>query len=211
VDVIHTADLDQDGSNDVLAAFVHNHHEPCKLVAFDGNGTILGEYWHPGYIRTIGSGPVGPNGDMLVVASASNNALANDWWNPQTIFAFRGTDIAGQGPPYDYLGAANRPDIPHGSELWYKVILNPDPERIRAKCTEIDIRDFNGDGVNDIQAVLNDGRFYWLDEDGTTLSIKLGDFFRRDFPGVEPPPLVDVGSYLRQLREGNEGSDTSRI
>ncbi len=209
VDVIHVADLDQDGSNEILVAFVHVNHEPCKLVVFDRSGTLLAEYWHPGYIRTIATGLVGGEDAPLVVLSASNNALATEWWNPQTLFAFRKTNISGQGPPYDYLGAATRDDIPHGSELWYLVIDNPDPDRIRAKCREIDIRDFDGDGVNDIQAALTDGRFYRLDENGATVSVKLGDAFQRDFPGLQAPPLIDVWAYIAALRGDAVSADRS--
>ena len=196
--VIHTADLDGDGSNEILVAFVHNHHEPCKLMAFNLQGDILSEYWHPGYIRTIESGRVGPAQEMLVVMSASNNAIDWDWWHPQTLFAFRGADIHGAGPPTDYLGAAARNDVAPGTELWYKVFVNPDPDRIRAKCREIDIQDFDGDGIPEIQAALTDGRFYYVDADGEELFTRLGDAFRRDFPGEAAPPLDDITLYLQQ-------------
>ena len=117
VDLIHVYDINEDGLNEILVSFVHNHFEPCKLMVFDLEGRILGEYWHPGYIRTIASGRVGGEGEILVVLSASNNAINSEWWHPQTLFAFRATDIQGQGPPYDYLGSASRPDIRRGAEL----------------------------------------------------------------------------------------------
>ncbi len=195
--VIHTTDLDGDGTNEILVAFVHNHQEPCKLMAFNLRGDILGEYWHPGYIRTIGSGRVGPKQEMLVVISASNNAIDWDWWHPQTLFAFRGTDIHGAAPPTDYLGAAERDDVTPGTELWYRVFVNLDPDRMRAKCREIDIRDFDGDGTAEIQAALSDGRFYYVDAEGKVLFTRLGDAFRRDFPGETAPPLEDIELYLR--------------
>lgn len=193
--VIHTADLDGDGTKEILVAFVHNHHEPCKLMVFNLQGEVLGEYWHPGYIRTIGSGTVGADDEMLVVISASNNAIGWDWWHPQTLFAFHGADIHGVAPPTDYLGAAGR-EVSQGSELWYKVFVNLDPERIRAKCREIDIQDFDGDGIPEIQAALTDGRFYYLDADGHQLFERLGDAFRRDFPGKDALPLDDIEVYL---------------
>jgi len=196
VDVIHISDLDGDGTNEILVAFAHNHQEPCKLMVFDLQGHRLGEYWHPGTIRTIGSGFVGPKGEKLVVISASNDAIATDWWNPQTLFAFRGTNIHGVAPPRDYLGAVQRDDIPDGSELWCKVIVDLDPDRIRAVCHEIDIRDFDGDGTPEIQAALSDGRFYYLDAEGRQLFERIGDAFQRDFPGELAPALVDMEAYV---------------
>ena len=206
--VIHAADLDDDGTNEILVAFVHNHHEPCKLMVFSLQGEVLGEYWHPGYIRTIGSGPVGPDGEFLVVLSASNNAIDWDWWHPQTLFAFRGADIHGAAPPTDYLGASGR-DVPAGSELWYKVFVNLDPDRIRAKCREIDIRDFDGDGIPEIQAALTDGRFYYLDAEGHQLFERIGDAFQRDFPGELAPPLLDIETYVSP--EATEATDETHL
>ncbi|MCK4570954.1 hypothetical protein KAT84_03285 [Candidatus Bipolaricaulota bacterium] len=195
VDVIHIADLNEDGFNELLVLFVHNHDEPCKFVIFDLSGEMLTEYWHPGYIRTIATGKVGESDEVMVVVSASNNAIKTDWWNPQTLFAFRGLDIAGQGPPCDHIGAGGQTNLSAGTELWYQVIVNIDPDLVRAKCYEIDIRDFDGDGVNEIQAALTDGRFYYLDENGAQIHVKLGDRYHRDFPDVDPPPLVDLWEY----------------
>lgn len=200
VDVIHVADLDEDGVNEILVSFVHNHDEPCKLVTFDLQGRILSEYWHPGYIRTIATGRAGPEDEVLIVASASNNAIATDWWNPQTIFAFRGLPISGCAPPIDYLGAAERTETMPGTEIWYQVIVNIDPEFKRAKCYELDIQDFNGDGEREIQAALTDGRFYYIDASGSQLNVTQGDSYKRDFPGIDPPPLVDYWEYLRQTK-----------
>jgi len=101
VDGIYTSDLDQGGDTELLVVFVHNNFFPCKLVVLSMVGDILAEHWHPGYIRTIATGKVGESEDILVVVSASNNALKTEFWNPQTIFAFRGLDIAGYAPPYD--------------------------------------------------------------------------------------------------------------
>ncbi len=198
VDVIHIADLNEDGFNELLVSFVHNHFAPCKFLVFDLSGEILAEYWHPGYIRTIAAGRVGEGNEVMVVMSASNNAIATDWWNPQTLYAFRGLDIAGQGPLYSHLGEGGGGTyLLPGTELWYHVIVNIDPDFVRAKCYAININDFNGDGVNEIQAALTDGRFYYLDESGVQMRIELGDQFHRDFPDADPPLLVDIWEYQR--------------
>ena len=195
VDVIHIADLNEDGSNEILVSFVHNNFGPCKLVVFDLSGGILAEYWHPGYIRTIATGRVGEANEVLVVISASNNALASTWWNPQTLFAFRGLDIAGHAPPYYYQGTAERIDLSPGTEIWYQVIVNIDPGLMRAKCYQFEIGDYTGDEINEIQAALTDGRFYYLDESGAQIRVSVGDRFLKEFPDVNPPSLVDVWEY----------------
>lgn len=195
VDVIHPADLNGDGSTELLVSFVHDHYFPCKLVVFSADGEILAEYWHPGYIRTIATGIVGDSDKVLVVISASNNAIKTDWWNPQTLFAFQGLDISGQAPPY-IAGSGGLVDLASANELWYWVIVNVDPESVRAKCKSFDIIDSNGDGLKEIRAPLTDGRFVYLNEHGEQLDVQLGDKFLQDFPDTPPPPLVDIDDYM---------------
>jgi hypothetical protein len=83
------------------------------------------------------------------------------------------------------------------------VIVNSDPERTRAKCAQLDIRDFDGDGLNEIQAALTDSRFYYLDDSGNQIGVALGDHYHRDFPGVDPPALVDIWAYYDPNAAGN--------
>jgi len=180
-------DLDADGTMELLVSFVHDHWFPCKLVVFRLDGSIVAEYWHPGYIRTMVVGQVGRNSEPLLVLSASNNRFRTDWWNPQTLFAFRGLAISGQAPPYTGT------NIEQGSELWYQRIDNVDPETKRAKGYNLDILDWNGDGVTEIRAALSDGRFYYLDEMGTTVGVDLGDSWLKEFGDTSPPPLADIG------------------
>jgi len=85
-----------------------------------------------------------------------------------------------------------------GTEIWYHVIINIDPEFRRAKCYELDIQDFDGDGEQEIQAALTDGRFYYLDASGSQVNVTQGDSYQRDFPGIDPPPLADLWEYLDQ-------------
>ncbi|MBU1049540.1 hypothetical protein KKG90_05885 [Candidatus Bipolaricaulota bacterium] len=195
VDVIYISDVNRDGAQELFVVFVHDHHESCKLAVFDLSGNLLAEYWHPGYIRSLTCGQVGEAEESLVVLTASNNAIKTEWWNPQTVFAFRGLDIAGQGPPYVGSSEKAGKTFGQGTEIWYCVIVNSDPERIRAKCAQLDIRDFDGDGVNEIQAALTDSRFYYLDDSGNQIGVALGDHYYRDFPGVDPPALVDIWTY----------------
>jgi len=208
VDVIHIADLDEDGVSEVIVSFVQNNFAPCKLLVFDLFGNVLAEYWHPGYIRTIAAGKVGESNEMLLVISASNNALKTESWNPQTVFAFRGLDIAGHAPPYDYQGAAERMDLSPGTEIWYQVIVNIDPILMRAKCYQFEIGDYSGDGVNEIQAALTDGRFYYLNENGTQIRASVGDRFLEAFPDTDPPPLVDVWEYFEAVKTARVAAET---
>lgn len=189
---ISFGDLNRDGRNELVVAFMHEHDEPCKLMVFDLDGSILAEYWHPGYVRTTVIGPVGTQDSApLLVVTASNNPLKTAWWNPQTLFAFRGLDISGQAPPYHDIGGVPV-DYPPGTELWYRQIENPNGEEVRAKCYKLDIVDIDADGSTEIRATLTDGRFYYLDVDGNTVRVDEGDRWHQLFGDLEPPPLESV-------------------
>jgi hypothetical protein len=196
--IIYPADLDLDGKNELLVVFVHDHFYPCKLVAFSLAGELLAEYWHPGYIRTLSVGQVGEIEEPFVVISASNNRIRTDWWNPQTLFAFNGLDISGQAPPYTGKNGDTAALAP-ANESWYWVIENIDPELLRAKCKSFDIVDFDGDGNNEVRAPLTDGRFYYLDELGSILSVDRSDSYLREFPNIPPPPLVEINEYIHRI------------
>ncbi|MBU0595460.1 hypothetical protein KJ567_02085 [Candidatus Bipolaricaulota bacterium] len=191
VDGIYYGDLDMDGTDELLVSFVHDHFHPCKLVVLSLAGETLAEYWHPGYIRTLSIGTVNQDATPLVVVSASNNAIKTSWWNPQTLFAFRGLDISGQAPPYQG-GNGPAEALRDGSELWYRVIENVDPELIRAKCYKIDFAEGGGGQGIVIRGALTDGRFYYLDEHGNELKVELGDQFLKNFPDATPPALVEL-------------------
>jgi len=183
-------DLEGDGEQEILVVFVHNNFYPTKLMIFEMSGEILAEYWHPGYFRTIAIGSVGdPSSDPMIVVSASNNRIQDTWWHAQTLFAFDGLHIAGQAPPY--TGTRGRDaDRESGTELWYRVLQNIDGEVLRAKCREIDIGDYTGDGSHEIRAATTDGRFYYLNEVGETLWIDVGDRWLQNFGGIPAPELT---------------------
>jgi len=191
VDRIFYGDLDVDGTNELLVSFVHDHFHPCKLVVLTLAGETLAEYWHPGYIRTLTVGRVGDDPTPLVVVSASNNAIKTSWWNPQTVFAFRGLEISGQAPPYRGTSGSEGV-LQDGSELWYRVVVNVDPEVKRAKCYKIDLVADGSTGKTVIRCALTDGSFHYLDEHGTELRVEPGDQFLRDFPDTVPPPFVEL-------------------
>lgn len=206
VDRIYTSDLDQDGNTELLVVFVHNHFFPCKLVVFSMSGDILAEHWHPGYIRTIETGKVGTSEDVLVVVSASNNALKTDFWNPQTLFAFRGLDISGQAPLYTGT-VGDSTTLAPSRELWTWVIINVDPLSFRATCTHFNITDVNGDGLNEIEAPLSDGRFYYFNEFGDVLDTQVGDSWERNFPDTAPPPLVELWEYFAAVQAARAAAE----
>jgi hypothetical protein len=214
VEIIHIADLDGDEVPEILLAFLHRNFYPSKLVALDQEGTVLGEYWHPGYLRTLAAGPVGPNEEILVIASASNNAIRTSWWNPQVLFAFRGTEIYGLAPPYEHHGAADHPHHPRGAELWYKVLLpvddRVDEHRMRGAVYDIIIGDLlHGNGANVIQARAQESRFYYLNEHGETLQTSRGNAYFEMFPGIPVPPLVDIWEYIETYVEAPDTEDPS--
>ena len=191
VNDIQYADLDLDGVPELLVVFVHDHFFPCKFVVLSLGGETLAEYWHPGYFRTFTVGAMPEGEPPLVVITGSNNAIKTSWWNPQTLFAFRGLAISGQAPPYP--GTNGSPEaVAPGSELWYRVFQHIEPEYRRPKCYKIDIVADGPSGEQAIRAAVADSRFYYVDEDGRQLHVELGDQFLRDYPGVTPPPLLEL-------------------
>lgn len=189
---IYRSDLDIDGVNELIVAFAHMTWRPAKLMVFELDGTILAEYWHPGYVRTIVSGPVGEGGVPLTVISASNNSFKSSWWNPQAIFAFRGLDISGRGPEPEFGNS-------EGSQLWYWVVTNLDLEVLRAKVPQLAVVDYDGDGISEIRASLTDGRFYYFNTAGEIVGTSAGDIYYRDYGNTPFPELRTVQDQLDYL------------
>ncbi|MBU1050248.1 serine protease [Candidatus Bipolaricaulota bacterium] len=189
---IYPSDLDLDGKNELIVAFAHQTWYPAKIMVFDIGGSVLAEYWHPGYVRTLVSGLVGEEKSPITVISASNNSLKASWWNPQVIFAFRGLEIEGQGPT-PLLGESA------GSQIWYWVINNIDPEVFRAKATQLAVVDQNGDGITEIRAQLSDGRFYYFSAAGDVVGTAAGDIYLRDYGDTPFPKLNSIQEYLDGL------------
>jgi len=135
---------------------------------------------------------VGEEKSPITVISASNNSLKASWWNPQVIFAFRGLEIEGQGPT-PLLGEST------GSQIWYWVINNIDPEVFRAKATQLAVVDQNGDGITEIRAQLSDGRFYYFSAAGDVVGTAAGDIYLRDYGDTPFPKLNSIQEYLDGL------------
>jgi len=104
--------------------------------------------------------------------------------NPQGIFAFYGYQLSGQAPPY--TGNA-----PQGNEAWYYLLQNMSTDR-RVWCSELHIEDVNGDGLNEIMAQTEDGRFYILNRTGDVIWTDRSDDFLKEFGYVDVPELVWV-------------------
>ncbi len=202
VDFLYACDLNQDGQNELLAVFVHDHAFPSKLVVFNVDGHVLCDYWHPGYIRNLANGLLGSSREPITVLSASNNMMKTTAWNPQVLFAFRGLDIAGQGPPY--VGRAAQ-----GTELWYLRIDNPEPLRIRAKAYQYEFRDVDEDARNEVRVALTDSRFYYLDESGHTVRVEVGDYWGIEFGIALPPPLAAIPLRGGQRRSAESPAEAT--
>ena len=182
---VYAADLTGDGRSEIIAIFIHNNWYPCKLVVFDLDGRILGEYWHPGFLRIVGVGTVGDSQEPILVATGNNNRFRDSSpVNPQAVFAFRGARLRGQGPPY--TGCA-----PCGNELWYYLVPST-VEGVKIECAEILFTDCNGDGHNEIRIQTEDGRYYYLDADGHVLWTDVGDDFLRRYGHDNVPDLHSV-------------------
>ncbi len=183
---VFVGDITGDGRNEVLASFVHNDWFPCKIVVFNLDGELLGEYWHPGYLRTFAVGSVGSSAEPLLIMTGSNNRFRpeDSPWNPQGLMAFTGASLSGQAPPY--TGSAEP-----AHELWYYLLQNMDSEH-NSLIDNIVIADSDGNGSTEILAHADDGRFYYLNESGEVIRVDLGDDFLKEFGYVDAPELVWV-------------------
>lgn len=180
---VFVGDITGDRRNEVIASFVHNAWYPCKIVVFNLEGDVLGEYWHPGYLRTFAVGGVGDAEKPMLIMTGSNNRFRPEGspWNPQGLMAFSSAAIAGQAPPYTGTGAK-------GNELWYYLLPDVDTDH-KSKIDDIVIADSDGNGSTEILAHTDDGRFYYLNEFGEVLRVDLGDDFLKEFGHVDAPEL----------------------
>lgn len=183
---IYIGDLTGDGRNEILASFTHEFFYPTKIVLFDLSGEILGEYWHPGYVRTFAIGQVGESEAPMLIMTGSNNRFRPEGspWNPQGLMAFSSEALKGQAPPY--TGKAEQ-----GNELWYYLLPNVDDEH-KSHFDNIIIADSDADGKKEILAHTSDDRFYYLNEHGEVLRVELGDEYLKEFGSTEPPELQRV-------------------
>jgi hypothetical protein len=186
-------DLTGDGQNEVLASFVHDFWYPCEILIFSLSGEVLGEYWHPGYVRTFAIGKVGNSETPMLIMTGSNNRFRalDSPWNPQGLMAFDVAALSGEAPPYTGSGE-------QGNVLWYYLLPDVDAEH-KSSIVDIVIADSDGDGITELLARTSDDRFYYLNEDGEVLRVELGDEYLKEFGNIAAPELqrveLDPGQY----------------
>ncbi len=141
------ADLDKDGSPEVLVISVQKPDWPCQLAILDGQGRMLSEYWNAGYLMDIVCHDLNGNGTDEILISGVSNEYGRGFFavfNPNT--------IAGQSPHTDdYYKCA---ELETGTQLSY--ILFPRTD-IR--------RDYPTEGILTIE-VQSTGRLELTNEHG---------------------------------------------
>ncbi len=105
----HTADLDGDGSPEVVALRLHSMWFPSSLTAYREDGTILGAYYNWGVIYDVQSFDLDADGKDEVIAAGTNNGKA---YQGATIFLLDERHFSGAS--VDSLVGADSP-VPDSS------------------------------------------------------------------------------------------------
>ena len=180
---IQTADLNDDGKMEILVLSNDEYWFATRLIVLDIEGNKfneIGVYWHPGYLYELYVVDVNGDGIKEVVCIGVNNDLQNIYslnGNVYVAFAFNGSNISGQAPPWwgdEAVGI--------GTELWY-YFLNKNDSLVRISDVRFQ-EDKNGDGIRDFQICLDNSCSWFLDYHGELIGRGYGSLCRgetRDF------------------------------
>ena len=139
-------DLSGDDKKEVL---VNSHNVPWypnKLLLFNVNGSVIGEYWHPGHVKDVKVADINNDGCKEIVGGGVNNDLG---YIP-IVFVLDPQNVIGQAPPY--YGNA-----PQASEKNYKQIPKSEVSPEGSIVTKISF------DAGRIVASIDDGRFFYYD------------------------------------------------
>ncbi len=163
VHVIKVADLDGNGKNEVVAWSQQSPWYPQRLCVLSPTGSLIGDYWNPGYGQmtdsTLVISDLNNDGVKEIVAGSYNNDLGG----LNVLFLLEGNNINGQAPPYDGNG-------PQGTQVWYNDSIPAPVQSIYV------VGDMNSDGWKDLEVFLNNGSTVFV-------SGKTGAFLSSD--GIE--------------------------
>ena len=185
----HPADLDSDGTPEIIATFSHMRWFPCHIIALDLDGREIGALWHPGFTYFVEVGMLGSSDEPLIVVGAVNNKLRSiigSINNPSVVFAV---------PSGRLLNPENEAD---GTPYAWYVCLPPMDGEQRAEICDLRIIDLNGDGQTIVSAGMSDGCFYNLDATGHLVGTDTSNYFDQVWGDVEiPRPVrIDVASAM---------------
>lgn len=149
-DVIKVADVDNDGTNEIVSLSNQTPWYPQRLCVLSSSGLLKGDYWHPGYGQN--------DEDNLIVADLNNDRVVeiivgshnNDLGGVEVMYLLEGNNVHGQAPPYYGTG------VQHGTEKWYKQGLSKPVDKIEV------VSDRNSDGWMDLKVTLTDASVIYV-------------------------------------------------
>ena len=181
------ADLDSDGQTDILAAYNELTTDRCRLLVLDQDGQIRSEYWHAGPIQQLIRVRLGGPASDYVVGTALHPRLTETDEATQTVFAFHGLLPAGISPSY-------RETTQTGSHVWYQAIDPlPEPLRLDPIAPQLDAVDCDGDGQDELEIWLHDGRTYYVNGFGETVLVTADPGLTEHLDPSDIPPLRRLG------------------
>ncbi len=163
VHVIKVADLEGNGQNEIIAWSQQSPWFPQRLCVLSPNGSLIGDYWNPGYGQmtdsTLVISDLNNEGVKEIIAGSYNNDLGG----LNVLFLLEGDNISGQAPPYDGKG-------PQGTQVWYN-------DSIPAPVQSIQVTsDLNRDGWRDLKVSLsNDSTIYISGKTGQIITSTLSE------------------------------------
>ncbi|MBN2280937.1 MAG: hypothetical protein JXQ65_10175 [Candidatus Marinimicrobia bacterium] len=116
---IFTHDFDNDGNKSIITYFANSPYYPSRLIKFDIEGNILGEYWNSGSFNSVNLLDIDDDGIDEILFSGTNNQY-NDG-----IFGILEHDkIIGHSPQTTYNYTPQ--NIPEGQQILYMKFNMPD-------------------------------------------------------------------------------------
>ncbi|MGA9365497.1 MAG: VCBS repeat-containing protein [Bacteroidota bacterium] len=156
---IDVADVDNDGSNEIVSLSQESPWYPQRLCVLSVTGSLEGDYWHPGYGQcdedNLIVGDLNGDGVYEIIVGSHNNDLGGI----EVIYLLEGNNVHGQAPPYYGTGAA------HGTEMWYKQGISNPVQKIEV------VSDRNSDGWKDLKVTLTNSTVIYVNgKTGGTIS-----------------------------------------
>ena len=139
-------------TKNIIVSLRNSPYYATNLMLFDHNGSILGNYWHPGNIYDIEVIDIDNDGIKEIVCGGVNNDWSSyDSYYRPVIFVLNPARMDGQATPW--LGC-----YPHASEKHYIILPKSEIRAMSCAVKEIWCED------DLVVALLDDDRFFYFDQ-----------------------------------------------
>jgi hypothetical protein len=173
---LETGDFAHTGNVEVWAAARHDPWHPNVLVRLDArNGKLLGEYWHPGQLRSFDHKDLDHDGVEELVFGGQNNRLKH-----ASVVVFDARMIGGGAPaPENYYPKG----FPPGTEKYYLLFPSSDLMTFSTDVTnEVESLRITADGMIEVTidepARQTSGTlYYYFDSTMACISVRPSDSY----------------------------------